>query len=411
MIKKLNVYLYQNLIGELTQNSAGQLRFRYLAQWLNNPDAIAISKSLPLQTKEYSQKECRSFFAGILPEESNRDIIARILGITARNDYSMLENIGGECAGAISFLKPGIKPSIDNYQYRQLDEQNLYDLLVKLPTNPLLVGEQDIRLSLAGAQNKIAVYIDKQNNISLPLDTAPSTHILKPAIEWLPNIVSNEALCLTLAKLIGIPSANVTIKQTNNIEYLLIERYDRIKTDNYPNRLHQEDFCQALAIAPENKYQAEGGPSLKDCFALIRKYSTSPAYDLQNLLNIVIFNLIVGNNDAHGKNFSFLYNGKTTSLTPAYDILSTIYYPKLTTKMAMKFGQEYQSNNITPSSIAKFAQETDINSTLIKKRIAEIANNITKTLPELKDSFNKVIDLIDLIEQRAKFIKQIVASK
>jgi HipA-like protein len=105
--RKLDVYLHRHLVGNLVQDAHGQITFDYAETWLNNPAAIALSHSLPLTKKHFTKNECRGFFAGILPEESKREIIAKNLGISARNDYAMLEKIGGECAGAVTFMPAG----------------------------------------------------------------------------------------------------------------------------------------------------------------------------------------------------------------------------------------------------------------------------------------------------------------
>ena len=282
------------------------MSFEYLESWLAKPGAAALSQSLPLRKEHFPAKECRGFFGGILPEESKREIIARNLGISARNDYAMLEQIGGECAGAVTFIPAGQELPKRDYHYRKLDAKELAGILRELPKRPLLAGEKGIRLSLAGAQDKVAVRIEGEE-VSLPLGGAPSTHILKPAVERFAGVVFNEALCVTLAAHMNLPAAKVETRKIEDVEYLLVKRYDRkhVTIDGEPGveRLHQEDFCQALNIVSELKYQKEGGPSFTQCFTLLRNVSTAPVIDLANLLDAGIFNYLVGNNDAHGKNF------------------------------------------------------------------------------------------------------------
>src|SRR5438552_16844661 len=149
--------------------------FEYVESWLTRSGATPLSQSLQLRKERFKRKECRGFFAGILPEESKREIIARNLGISARNDFALLEQIGGECAGAVTFIPAGQPPPERNYGYRNLSPHELAAILKELPTRPLLAGEEGIRLSLAGAQDKIAVCIEG-DEISLPLGGAPSTH-------------------------------------------------------------------------------------------------------------------------------------------------------------------------------------------------------------------------------------------
>src|ERR1700731_4265357 len=162
--------------------------FDYAESWLQKPGATPLSQSLPLRRERFKRNECRGFFAGILPEESKREIIARNLGISPRNDYAMLERIGGECAGAITFMTHGQALPERDYSYRKLLEQELAEILKELPKRPLLAGEEGIRLSLAGAQDKVAVRIEG-GEVCLPLGGAPSTHILKPAVERFAGVV------------------------------------------------------------------------------------------------------------------------------------------------------------------------------------------------------------------------------
>ena len=390
MAKTLDVYLHRELVGHLIQNDGGQMVFDYAESWLEKPGATPLSHSLPLREKRFTRKECRGYFAGVLPEESKRAIIARNLGISERNDYSMLERIGGECAGAVTFLSAGeALPARDDH-YRALSSPELAGILRELPRRPLLAGETGIRLSLAGAQDKIAVRVEG-DAVSLPLDGAPSTHILKPAVERFAGVVFNEAYCMRLAAAVGLPVARTEIRRVEDVEYLLVERYDRTHLQGPEGisleRLHQEDFCQALGIVSENKYQKEGGPSLKRCFALLREVSSAPVLDLARLLDAVIFNFLVGNNDAHGKNFSLLYHGAGTAgletrLAPLYDVVSTRYYSELTREMAMKIGGEYSSDRVSKTNFEQLAEGAGLAKPLVRRRVPELAEAVLLNLDQ-----------------------------
>src|SRR5580704_11538389 len=138
MAKTLDVYLHSDLTGQLTQDSGGEMAFEYGDAWLNRPGAAPLSQSLPLRKKRFKRKECRGFFAGILPDEAKREIIARNLGISARNDFAMLERIGGECAGAITLIPAGQARPERDYGYRKLSAEELAAILRELPKRPLL---------------------------------------------------------------------------------------------------------------------------------------------------------------------------------------------------------------------------------------------------------------------------------
>jgi serine/threonine-protein kinase HipA len=393
MARTLDVYLHDQLTGQLVQDDGGQMRFAYAESWLNRPGAMPLSQSLPLRKERFSRNECRGFFGGILPEQEKRELIARNLGISARNDYAMLEQIGGECAGAVTFIPAGENLPEQHYGYRPLSPAELAAILRELPKRPLLAGDEGIRLSLAGAQDKVAVRIEG-DEVSLPLGGAPSTHILKPAVERFAGVVFNEDLCMRLAAASGLPAAAVETRAVDGMDYLLVERYDRTHrpaAGGTPvlDRLHQEDFCQAQGIVSEMKYQKEGGPSLKQCFSLLREVSSAPVVDLARFLDAVIYNYLVGNNDAHGKNFSLLYHGVGTAnpeirLAPLYDIVSTAYYPELSKDMAMKIGAEYLSEKVAPKDFERLAEEAGLGKPLVKQRIPELADTVLASLGKIE---------------------------
>jgi serine/threonine-protein kinase HipA len=382
MAKILDVYFHEKIIGQLEQDNHGDINFKYSANWLNDPNATRISCSLPLQETTFSRKYCRAFFENILPEENQRKIIAKNLGISANNDFSMLEKIGGECAGALSFMPAGEKLSSSTNEYHELIGSALPNIIRELPARPLLAGEQGIRLSLAGVQDKLAVFVEN-GKIFIPLNNAPSTHILKPDFGRFEGVIFNEAFCLKLAKQLGLSVADAEINQTEDINYLLIKRYDRIFADSETSknitRIHQEDFCQALNILSTNKYQTEGGPSFKQCFDLIRRESSLPVIDLEKMLNGVIFNFLIGNCDAHGKNYSFLYS-QPLQLAPLYDLISTIYYRDLSPKMAMKLGGEYVINDVNANNFDKLADEISFAKPQVRRRILELIDGILLVL-------------------------------
>lgn len=389
--KELSVYLHDSSVGHLAQDKHGRISFSYSPAWLEQSHCMPLSQSLPLREEPFEGKECQGFFAGVLPEEENRRIIAAILGISSHNDFALLEQIGGECAGAVTFLPAGQPLPPQAPAYQALSNSDLAEILRELPTRPLMAGHKDVRLSLAGAQNKLAIHIDDHGNISLPLQNAPSTHILKPTIPGFEGIVENEAFCMNLARKAGLPTARVSTASTEGTAYLLTERYDRhLTTDGKLRRLHQEDFCQALGLPPQLKYQNEGGPTLKQCFSLIRDVSNTPAPDLLTLLDATTFNFLIGNNDAHGKNFSFLYETPGASgtrqvrarLAPLYDLLSTTIYPKLSPKMAMKIGSKYLPGQVRIRHWQTLWHDAGFSENAARKRTIQFARKVTRILSD-----------------------------
>lgn len=402
-ISKLDVYLNQILIGQLSIDKHGDMLFVYTDHYVQDKKNPPLSQSLPLKTQIYTARQCRSFFSGLLPEAHLRTIIARQLGFSEKNDFALLAAIGGECAGAVSLVPEsfdlfGLKPS-----YRIIDDNAVSTILQTMVQKPMLAGEDGIRLSLAGAQDKLAIALI-DGHIAIPLNGAPSTHILKPINRDFPSLIENECFCLGLARKIGLNAVEAVIHETSGTPYLLVKRYDRIITDKSIQRLHQEDFCQAMGFIPEMKYQREGGPGISDCFQLIRQVSNLPVIDIKRLLQGVLFNLIIGNNDAHGKNFSLLYQGHQTRLAPFYDMISTVHYANLSTKLAMKIGSQYDFDNMFPRHIEQMAVEANLSVSLVRNETISLLNQIQNNISSSPFS-STILQRIDKLSQRFQKIQ------
>lgn len=397
MVRELNVWFFGECVGVLTQDE-GYLSFQYSPEWLESSKAKPLSQSLPLRTEPFDDKIAKPFFAGLLPEGDKRAAVANILKVSSKNDFALLDGIGGECAGALILLEPGQIPPAEAHasdSIEWLKEDQLLTVLEKLPKRPLLAGESGLRLSLAGAQEKLPVIVreapvkDDPNHfeIGLPKNNIPSSYILKPEISGVDGSVYNEAFCLALARELKLDAASAKIGQVKDKTYLLVERYDRYLDDGHLRRLHQEDFCQALGVAPELKYQNEGGPSIADGFALVRKVTTPSAPNILQLLDYIIFNCLVGNNDAHAKNFSLLYGQSGIQLAPLYDVLSTAVYPDLSANVAMKIGSKYRFDELHARHWVQMAEAAQLGAPQLKRRVLEIAGELPNLAKELQVKF------------------------
>lgn len=376
---KLDVYLNQILTGQLSIDKYGDMSFAYEKNYLENENNPPISYSLPVQKESYTTRQCRPFFSGLLPEAQLRATIARQLGISEKNDFALLVAIGGECAGAVALLPQDVPIAQLNPGYRIIKNTEVLEILQTMHQRPMIVGEDGIRLSLAGAQDKLPVAII-DGNIAIPMNGAPSTHILKPINRDFTSLIENECFCLNLAKKIGLNTVEAAIHYVESTPFLLVKRYDRVEAAQGIQRLHQEDFCQALGISPEMKYQREGGPQISDCFRLIKKVSSLAVIDVKELLQGILFNVIIGNNDAHGKNFSLLYQGHQIRLAPFYDLISTAYYPALATKMAMKIGSKYDFDSLFPRHFEQMATDSLLSAALVRKEVLAMISKLQKNI-------------------------------
>lgn len=414
MNRILDVYLHEIYAGQLFMSrGSAELLFSYDARYLEagNP---SLSVSLPLGEGTYEGNVVKAFFSGLLPDDILRHRLARFLGISERNAFTLLEAVGGECAGAVSLYPQGVEPPEESQgDVEILDDRKLSRILKLLKQRPLLADYDGLRMSLAGAQEKIAVSV-RDGKIALARGAVPTSHILKPPIGDLRDSVQNEMFCMRLAQVVGIEAPDVEAGWSDDAPYLLVERYDRVTDkEGLTKRLHQEDFCQASGTAPEARYEREGGPGIPSCLEILREHGLRPATDQLDFLKKVIFNYLIGNADAHAKNFSLLYRERKPELAPSYDLLSTAVYPELSKKMPMKIGKKYNPEKIFPRDWHKLVPDTAVARKNLKELLLTTARDCLENAPALKDSLEKetigstiFADICSVIERRAKLVEK-----
>lgn len=353
-MSRLTVYLGTDIVGELALKDNGNIQFRYDDEYAGP----AISHALPKQSEAHPHSTCLAVFGGLLLEGDGRETVARKLGISVHNTYALLYELGGDCAGAIALVDADYEMP-DKPERRVISPEDLDKTIRELPERPLAAdAEAGARLSLAGAQPKLPIIVE-EDEISLPLNLATATtHIIKPEPAAFPGLVDNEAFCMMLAQRVGLPVASVSkFKTISGIPCLLIDRYDRDPTVDPIRRLHQEDFCQALGHPSERKYQDEGGPSANQAVALLRDASAVPAQDLPTFWRALVFNWLIGNCDAHAKNYSLLYDAGAPTLAPLYDLVSTTVYDSLKRRMAMTIDGARMIGDVDSVAWDKLAHE------------------------------------------------------
>ncbi|MDK1378115.1 MULTISPECIES: type II toxin-antitoxin system HipA family toxin [unclassified Sinorhizobium] len=409
--KVLNVWWDGRIVGRFAQDGHGDISFDYAQAWLEDDSALALSASLPKRAECFTRQECRPFFGGLLPEESQREAAAQALGVSPANDYALLDRLGGDVAGALQLLTEGqelAEARSTDHQPAPLDDAGIVRVLEALPVRPLLAGEGGLRLSLAGSQSKVPVVL-VNGHIALPLAGHATTHIVKPPIARFKATTENEAFAMRLAADIGLDVAPVEPRSVQGRSFLLVARYDRLRAaSGVVHRIHQEDFCQALGVPPETKYANEGGPTFKECFELLRRVSARPAGDVLKLLDAAIFNVIIGNADAHGKNFSILYDEQGPRLAPLYDVLSTVAFPELSPNMAMRMGKSATLTEMDADSWQAFASEVGVGFPLLRRRIGELCDgmaeravNVAEALVDSSTDPTAVLSVAELVTSRA----------
>jgi serine/threonine-protein kinase HipA len=420
-VRTLDVWCFDEHAGVLSDGAQG-LELAYSDTWRAG-GRPPLSQSLPLNGA-YDSAAVDAFFGGLLPEGAPREQLARNLGVSAGNDFELLAALGGDTAGAISLLAPGIVPEPVGEDVEWLDDRALAELLDELPARPMHADEDgEYRLSLAGAQDKLPVVVGADGRIGLTRGRTPSTHILKTPIVRLDDTVVNEALCAALGTLLGLETATGTPRRVADREFLLVDRYDRRLTDSGVRRLHQEDFCQALGVPVRRKYQAEGGPGLGDCFSLLRRAVAVPARDAINLLDTVMLSFLVGNHDAHGKNYSLLYlpDASRPVLSPAYDILSTLAYWKthrMSRKMAMSIGGEYRPDYVRSRHLDRLIDNAGLGAAAVRRRLRSFAAEAPAAARQVRnvlaaDGWDAPVlaRVVEVVEQRADLLTEIAAAR
>ena len=407
-MSELVAYLAGERTGRLLLKPNGNMQFRYDEDY-GGPQ---ISQAMPVQAEAHPHAACHAVFGGLLVEGDAREAVARNLGISAGNDYGLLAELGGDCAGAITLIPPGVDlPS--EPRSRNLSEEELEQTIRELPLRPLGADpKRGIRLSLAGAQPKLPVIVD-DDGVSLPLNAAAATtHIIKPEPVAFPGLVAIEAFCMELARSVGLAVASVEKRQTRSGHpYLLVERYDRDPTAEPIRRLHQEDLCQALGRPSDRKYQDEGGPSVEEAVSLLRKASAVPARDLPTFWRALTFNWLIGNCDAHGKNYSLLYDSGAPTLAPLYDLVSTTSYERLTTRLAMSIDGARAIGEVNEEAWSRLAALVGLGDRFqraTRLELAERAVSAAMDLAETRQYDEPVVDrvLAGLVERSEKLTQE-----
>jgi serine/threonine-protein kinase HipA len=381
---RLWVWIPPLLIGVLDQDGdAGGFSFQYDPAWLaaQEESAFALSLSLKLEEGVY-RKEATAFFTNLLPEGSARESLCRKMGISVENDFELLRRIGRDCAGALVLTEedrpPAEPPTLEELPLSSLEKwlkngsSGLLDLQI----------QGDLRLSLAGAQDKLPlVYLN--GKFYQPRGSHPTTHILKPPPQRFKNLPENEWIQGRLARALGLPVSHATLVEIGGKRSLLVERYDRRLHADQWSRLHQEDLCQALGISPRKKYQGEGGPSVADCQGVIDRRSADPLTDTDTLLRWQIFNVLIGNCDAHGKNLSLLrHPDKSWRIAPLYDLVATRIYPELSDRLAMAVAGQFNSGTVHANHWRALFKECQVSPAVYLKE----ANRMASLLPEKLDA-------------------------
>jgi serine/threonine-protein kinase HipA len=393
MTKELIALVEGREMGRVARDNTGRLFFTYDEQWRNAPDAYPLSISMPLALTEHGNAKIDPFLWGLLPDNGNvLEQWGRRFHVSLRNAFGLIANVGEDCAGAVQFVQPERLGAILGQtppEIEWLDDAAIAERLRALRADhsawrtPRDTGQ----FSLAGAQPKTAFLLE-DGHWGVPSGRVPTTHIFKPPTGDLGGHAENEHFCLELARTLGLPVADSRIMQFQDEIAIVVERYDRVRTEAGLRRVHQEDMCQALSIPPTRKYQNEGGPGIGDIVELLKTYSANPGEDVGTFLNSIAYNWVIAGTDAHGKNNALLIGSEgRVRLAPLYDMASVLPYPGIDiekTKLSMKLGGEYRLRNIGLRQWRKLAEELRIDADEMTHRVDNLASRLNDHVSEVK---------------------------
>ena len=402
VIDSVEIFYEQFVVGLVSIHDTGALSFAYDPRWLDTDGAFPLSITFPLSSTKYEDAAITPWLANLLPEEQQLLTLSRALGLSTTDALAILREIGGDTAGAVSIGQPSVRAewsyaTIQDHYERSTEDEALSRHFDDLGQRPFMVGEDGVRLSLAGGQKKTALAVldekgvpklglpSDSDRLAIPKSGAPSTIIIKPDNPTLPGIVENEAYCLTLATMIGIPSVECTIVQAGDRTALAVARYDRtLRRDGSVRRLHQEDFAQANGIYPGQKYE-QGTVAGLSLDRLVRTGENLPPPEALKLQDQVIFNILAANTDAHAKNYSIMLAGER-SLAPLYDVSTVLHWDHVNQYHAQKIaGRKRKPGDTARRHWDRIAEEAGLNARGVRLRVQELVDSMVANRVEATD--------------------------
>ena len=404
MADALAVWIYGSKVARIT-NERRRLRLEY------TPEARSafpggtplLSLKLPVTNERYANDIVHSFLDGLLPEGEARRAIADDFTIRSDDTFALIGALGRDCAGAIVIQNDDdpAPPQPTIHTAEPLSEEQLGDLVANLRSAPLGVARR-VRISLAGVQEKLLLTRLPDGSWGRPVDGTPSTHILKPEIRDYPNTVENEAFCMRFAKHLGLQVPHVETTEAGGRKLIVIDRYDRrVDSAGLVERIHQEDICQATGIAPSKKYQEDGGPSLRRIAAILTDFDPD---SIARLIRAITVHVLVGNGDAHAKNYSLLHTASgSITLSPLYDVMSTLIYGD--ERLAMYVDDVRRSNRVTGERILNEVSSWGIPRKTSTEIIEEVLDHVSEATERAEDETAGVPrDLLNVIRSQTEIV-------
>ena len=399
MTYALNVYCGERQMATVTYDPVDdRFGLDYHPTWLSDSKSFPMSPALALAKPggAYPPGAVRRFVENLLPEGRALDIASSMYQISKNNVFALIRALGRETAGAL-FFRPadGERDSTrDGPPPREVTREELRERIAERRRVPFQVWDNKVRLSIPGFQDKLPLYLDAQGKMFLVEPPLASTHIVKPEPldERLQHLVVNEHYCMALAARMSLPVAPVQIFRLPE-PLLVITRFDRSIQGDFVQRRHIVDACQALDLSVSAKYERNFGTGedvrhIRDGVSFERLFAAcdsaaNKAIARQSLLRWALYQFVIGNSDAHGKNASFFMRPEGLGAAPWYDLVSVVQYDHLVHDLAMAFGDEFSLREVSAFALADFAKRCNISRHLLAREMRRMAKSVI-TLAELQ---------------------------
>jgi serine/threonine-protein kinase HipA len=406
----LTVWIGDQVAGHLHHHpTTNRFAFAYADAWREARDAFVLGPQLPLkapddQSPDQHSAIVRQFFENLLPEGDALDHAAQAHGVSKSNLLGLIHALGRETAGAIRLTAGDVATLTEGpEQLREVTREELSQRIRERAQLPFSVWDQQVRLSIAGYQDKIAVYEHDGRLFLVNGGPKASTVIVKPVPTRpaLASLPGNEFMCMQLARAAGLPVADTWLEHVPE-PVLFVRRFDRKETPKGVERLHLIDGCQLLGLSVGMKYERpygdgpdvrniRDGASLRALFQAINQHSLQPAVDRLALLRWAIFQVLIGNTDAHGKNLSFFVQPSGVSLAPAYDMvcIPALKDAQLSSTLAMAVGDAFTEADITPFDWAQLGQQAGLRPSAMAQQMTGLIGKVTDALKVASEEVQK----------------------
>jgi len=372
----LDVWLGDDLVGRLALRSdkAGRCDFTFHPTYTETYPRPVLGQAFEDDPRGtyFNHIRLPAFFANLLPEGALRAMLERQVHGRGRHEIHMIAAVGADLPGAVRVTaSEGGPPDFNEISHENRERD---------------VDSPALRFALSGVQLKMSVLKETGGGLVVPAYGLGGNWIVKFPYVGLDGLPENEHAMMTWAGLSGLDVPRADLVSMATIEGLAprfrelgetayaVERFDRIAGGG---RVHMEDFAQVFGRYPDEKYSDMSHERMAELVALV-----VGGQGLDELLRRYLFMVAIGNGDAHMKNWSLLYRDAVTpTLSPAYDLVSTLSYPKLDDCLALPLHRSTAWSDVTMTSFERLADACVVSRAPVRELVEATIDHIAVAAP------------------------------